>query len=242
LERSVKIFQNPGELAEKLSEDLVIMINDSATKNKPFTIALSGGSTPELLFSLLGKKYAKSVHWNSVHFFWGDERCVAPDNPGSNYGMTKKNLFDHIVINSVNIHRIRGEDEPQAEAFRYSSEISQNTEERNGLPQFDLVMLGLGDDGHTASIFPGYRHLLTSEKICEEALNPHNQQRRITITGRVINNADKVIFLVTGKKKAEIIESIFKSEPEAFSYPASYILPVYGSLEWYIDSEAGSLL
>jgi 6-phosphogluconolactonase len=242
LERSVKIFQNPGELAEKLAEDLVLMINESAKKNMTYTIALSGGSTPELLFSILGEKYAKSAPWNFVHFFWGDERCVAPDNAESNYGMTKRNLFDKIVINSSNIHRIEGENEPAAEAFRYSSEILKFTKEKNGLPQFDLVMLGLGDDGHTASIFPGSANLLISEKICEEALNPHNRQKRITVTGRVINNADNVIFMVTGRKKAAIIESIFKSKPEANDYPAAYILPTFGSLAWYIDSEAASLL
>lgn len=242
MERSVKIFQNPAELAEKLAEDIVIMINKSAKKNKAFTVALSGGSTPELLFSMLGEKYAKTVPWNFIHFFWGDERCVAPDSPESNYGMTKKYLFDKIAVNSLNIHRIKGENEPSVEAERYSSEISQNTSERNGLPQFDLVMLGLGDDGHTASVFPGNTDLLISDKICEVAINPYNRQKRITITGRVINNADNVIFMVTGTKKAAIIESIFKSKPEASDYPASHILPVYGTITWYIDSDAGSLL
>lgn len=242
MERTVKIFHNPAELADKLAEDLVLMINESANKKKTYTVALSGGSTPGLLFSLLGEKYSKSVQWNYVHFFWGDERCVAPDNSESNYGMTKRNLFDRIVINSSNIHRIKGENDPSLEAERYSEEISRNTRERNGLPQFNMVMLGLGDDGHTASVFPGNNDLLTSDKTCEVAINPYNRQRRITITGRVINNADNVIFMVTGTKKAAIIESIFKGNPEASEYPASHIIPVFGSLTWYIDSDAGGFL
>lgn len=242
MERTVKIFHNPAELADKFAEDLVIMIKESAKKNKTFTIALSGGSTPGLLFSLLGEKYSKSVQWNYVHFFWGDERCVTPDNTESNYGMTKRNLFDRIIINSSNIHRIKGENNPSIEAERYSEEIARNTRQRSGLPQFDIVMLGMGDDGHTASVFPGNTDLLTSDKICEEAINPYNSQKRITITGRVINNADNVFFMVTGTKKAAIIESIFKGKPEASEYPASHIIPVSGSLTWYIDSEAGSFL
>jgi 6-phosphogluconolactonase len=242
LNKTINIFPSPEELAERFAEDLVLMINESAKAKKSFTVSLSGGSTPEMLFSILASKYSKSVSWKYVHFFWGDERCVAPDNSESNFGMTKRTLFDKIRIPSSNIHRILGENDPASEAVRYSSEITSFTEKKNGLPAFDIIMLGLGEDGHTASIFPGYLNLLTSEKICDVAVNPYSGQKRITITGRIINNAESVTFLVTGKKKAAIVENIFKKKPASINYPASYVVPLYGTLKWYIDNDAVSML
>lgn len=242
MDKSVKIFATPYELAEKFADELVRMITESARKKKFFSVALSGGSTTELLFSLLGDHFSKSVPWEFVHFFWGDERCVSPDNPESNYGMTRRKLLEKINIPSSNIHRIRGEDDPEKEASRYSEEISDYTGKRNGLPLFNLVILGLGEDGHTASIFPENKELLNSDKICEVAVHPLTLQKRITLTGRVINNADSVNFLVTGAKKADIVEKIIKKNPIALNFPASFIVPVYGELRWLIDKEAGRLL
>jgi len=242
LNETVKIFSSPEELSESFAEVLVLMINDSAKNSKKVTIALSGGSTPELLFSLLGTTYAKSVSWKYVHFFWGDERCVSPESSESNYGLTKRTLFDMINIPESNIHRIRGENNPSDEAVRYSSEIIACTEAKNGLPVFDIVLLGLGEDGHTASIFPGNLKLFNSDKICEVAVNPYSGQERITITGRTINNASTLFFLVAGKKKAVIVENIFKNNSAALNYPASYIVPLYGQLHWYLDNDAASLL
>jgi 6-phosphogluconolactonase len=240
--KNVKIFASPYDLAQKFAEEMVNMIAESAQKQKQFTIALSGGSTPELLFTLLSEKFAESVPWQYVHVFWGDERCVAPENAESNFGMTKKKLLGKIEIPSMNIHRIKGEDDPENEALRYSEEILIHTRNRNGLPLFDLIMLGLGEDGHTASIFPGNLELLRSDKICETASHPVTHQKRITLTGKVLNNADAITFLVTGKKKESIVEKMFKKDPTALNYPASYIVPVYGLLMWYIDKEAGRLL
>ena len=242
MDKSIKIFPTPYALAEKFAEELVSMIKESADRKKPFTIALSGGSTPELLFSLLGDHFSTSAPWEFVHLFWGDERCVPPDNSESNYGMTKRKLIDKIDIPSSNIHRIRGEEDPEKEAKRYSGEISGFTSKRDRIPIFDLVILGLGEDGHTASVFPGHLDLFTSDKTCEVAFHPVTNQRRITITGRVINNADAITFLVTGKKKAEIVEGIIKKSASSLNFPASYIVPVFGSLTWLLDEEAGCLL
>jgi 6-phosphogluconolactonase len=242
VDSKIKIFLTPNDLAEDFAGKLVGMINDSAANKKSLTIALSGGSTPELLFTILGDKYQKSVHWKYVHFFWGDERCVPPENAESNYGMVKRTLFDKIDIPSSNIHRIRGESDPEHEALRYSSEIFDNTVKKEGFPAFDLVILGLGDDGHTASIFPGHNELFQSDKICEVAVHPVTGQKRITLTGRVINNAESVAFLVTGRKKGDIVEKLLKKQGSTGNFPASYIVPVHGSLHWYIDKEAGTLL
>lgn len=242
MDRPVKIFPTPNELAENFAEVLICKINKSIRKRKSYSIALSGGSTPELLFSVLGDQFSDSVQWEFVHLFWGDERCVSPDNPESNFGMTRSKLLDKINIPSGNIHRIRGEADPEEEVLRYSEEIIAYTGKRDVLPLFDQIILGLGEDGHTASIFPDNLDLLNSDKICEVTLHPVTMQNRITLTGRVINNADAVTFLVTGKKKAHILESIFKRSTISLSFPASYILPVYGKLSWYIDEDANLLL
>jgi 6-phosphogluconolactonase len=242
LKKLVEIYPTPNDLAEKLAEELVTMIRDSGKLKKQFTIALSGGSTPGILFSLLGDQYSDSVSWEHVHFFWGDERCVSPDDKESNFGIVRRSFFDKIKIPVSNIHRIKGEANPEEEACAYSDDILNNTVKRDGLPVFDFIILGLGEDGHTASIFPENIGLLNSDKICEVSVHPLTLQKRITITGRVINNAKTVVFLVAGKHKAPIIKDIFKRSASAVSFPAFHIAPVYGVLKWIIDKEAGGLL
>lgn len=242
MENSVKIFKTPFELAEKFAEDMIKMIKSSSERKEPFSIALSGGSTPELLFTLISNHFSSAVAWKNVHLFWGDERCVPPDSPESNYGMTKRLLIDKLEIPVCNIHRIMGENDPADEIERYSGEISAFTQNRKGFPVFDLVILGLGTDGHTASIFPGNTDLITSGKTCEIAVHPASNQKRITITGTIINNADRVVFLVTGKNKATIVKKIIEKSKTASEFPAYYILPSDGTLSWYIDKEAASLL
>lgn len=242
MDRIVKIFSSPLELAEKFAEELVKMIRKSAKLKSSFTIALSGGSTPELLYRLLGEKYAESVSWHSVHFFWGDERCVSPDNSESNFNAANGSFLSKIKIPAANIHRIRGEEDPVSEASRYSEEITLFTATRGGIPSFDLILLGLGEDGHTASIFPGRLDFFNSVNLCEVAVHPVTSQKRITVTGKVINNAKALTFLVSGKQKADIVKKLFKNDPLALNYPAFYVVPVNGSISWFIDREAAGLI
>ncbi len=242
LKPNLRIFETPYDLAKSFAEEMVHLIDESTKINDTFTIALSGGSTPEILFKVLSQDYAGVIPWKKVHIFWGDERCVPPADEESNYGMANKYLLSKINIPPVNTHRIMGENDPGIEAIRYSREISNFTGNRDGLPRFDLIILGLGEDGHTASIFPGHLDLFDSENICEVALHPVSHQKRISITGRTINNADNVFFLVTGNKKAGVIENLFKKELTFTDYPASHVNPVYGSLNWLLDKEAGRYL
>jgi len=232
----IKIFEDKSELAIAFCEELMKL---SKTKEK-FCIALSGGSTPKIIFQTLARDYKLKINWNNIHLFWGDERCVPPDDNESNYGMTKKYLLDFIDILEKNVHRIMGENDPETEAKRYADEVKKNVKLKNGLPCFDLVMLGLGEDGHTASIFPNQMYLLNSEKICEVAIHPSTAQRRITITGKVINNADSLIFLVTGKKKASILKKLLTEKYRTL--PAEFIQPHNGSLKFCIDEAAAQLL
>jgi 6-phosphogluconolactonase len=242
MKQNIKIFDTPINLAKSFAEEMVRMITEKTRVKKTFTIALSGGTTPEIIFSVLSNDFPGSVAWQNVHFFWGDERCVPPSDSESNFRMAYEKLLSKINIPSVNIHRIAGENIPEIEAIRYSEEISDFTEKRDGIPLFDLIILGMGEDGHTASIFPGHTELFDSEKVCEVATHPVTHQKRITITGRTINNAENVFFLITGQKKALMVEYLFKKNSTLEDYPASHVTPVYGRLNWYLDKEASSFL
>lgn len=232
----INIYRDKHELAIAFCEELLKLRKNQ----EQFNIALSGGSTPKIIFEELSKNYKDKFDWNEIHFYWGDERCVPPDDTESNYGMTKKYLLDHINIPRENIHRIKGENDPVIEAERYSDEIKILVNSKNGLPNFDLVMLGLGEDGHTASIFPDQMNLLHSEKICEVATHPSTGQKRITLTGKVINNSRAVTFLVTGERKSETLNKVLKEKDE--SLPATYIQPFNGSLKYFVDESAARLL
>jgi len=241
MDGNIRIFNTTEDLAGALANDLEELIGIKEKKNS-VTIAVSGGRTPESVFPVLAGKYSGQLNWPQVNIFWVDERCVSPDDRESNYGMAKKLLLDRIPIPSQNIHRIRGEEEPLKEAERYSAEIRALTRARNGFPYFDMILLGLGEDGHTASIFPGSEHLFTSGSLCSVASHPLTGQKRITLTGEVINNAGMVIFIVTGKKKAEIVSEIINEGQGSNKFPASHVKPVEGKLAWYLDEAAGSML
>jgi len=242
LEKHVKIFDTEQELAEKFAEEIFVMSEDYRSEKKRFNIALSGGRTPKILFTALAKKFGKIITWSNIHLFWGDERCVPFGDFESNYFMTKLSLIDHIIIPKENIHRIKGENEAQKEAERYANEILANISPDNELPSFDLMILGIGEDGHTASIFPDQLELIESDKICEVSVHPVSNQKRITLTGKVINNSKSICFMATGESKSKIVSEIVMEWGTSSSYPAYYIQPNNGELNWYLDKLAATLL
>lgn len=223
---------------EAVARDFTRYLLEQLRDKKHFTIALSGGSTPKLLFRLWAAEYRDVIDWSAIHFFWGDERCVPPGDDESNFGMTKTLLFDKVNVPEENIHRVHGEDEPEEEARRYAAEIADNTEQYNGFPSFDLVILGMGDDGHTASIFPHEIALFKEERFCVVATHPTSGQKRVSITGPIINSAQRVAFLVTGANKKEKVSAIFQREEGCLSYPAAHVQPVTGALHWFMDEAA----
>jgi 6-phosphogluconolactonase len=233
----IKIFKTADQLAETVAAGLKDLINAGTCH-----IALSGGSTPAMLFQKLATEKTNTIHWRNAHFYWGDERCVGPNHDESNFKMTKQLLFDHINIPIENIQRIQGELEPENEAKRYAELISENVPNKNGIPQFDLILLGMGTDGHTASIFPNQMNLLNSGKLCDVATHPDSGQKRITFTGSLINHAKNVVFLVTGSNKAEKIDVILCHKEGFKKFPAAHIAPNQGLLSWYLDQSAASLL
>lgn len=224
--------------AQAFAEFLIDQINQSDSLN----VALSGGSTPKILFELLADEYEEEVDWTKLNLYWGDERCVPPTDGDSNYKMTNDLLITQVSIPDSHVHRVLGENDPEEEAVRYGNEIKENLPAANGLPQFDIIILGMGGDGHTASIFPHEIELLNDERICAIGINPDSGQKRVTLTGPMINNAKHVCFLVTGDGKAEKVDEIFNKKKGSEKYPATHIAPKDGTLTWYIDQAAAAKL
>jgi 6-phosphogluconolactonase len=243
METKTQIFANPNLLVEALGSSFKESVDSTVSRGENMNIVIPGGSTPQKFFQFLSGPIAKEIDWNCVHLYWGDERCVPPDHPESNYGMTHKALLDKINIPKRNIHRIHGEDIPEQEVQRYSDEIRKFVpEDSHSIPRFDWIILGLGEDGHTASLFPNLNLSTTSEQICTIASHPQSGQKRISLTLSAINNAKRVSFLVSGQSKGPIVASILNCDRESLNLPASQVSPNSGNLEWFIDSSASSLL
>ena len=238
----INIFHTPLELAKEVARLIQQKANEKAASNEQLYVAISGGNTPKLLFELLAEEYNTSIPWNNIQFYWVDERCVPPENEESNYGVANDILFNQIEIEESQIERIKGENDSGEEALRYSGILSSQLPLENGIPSFDLILLGMGDDGHTASIFPNQLELIKSENFCEVGTHPTSGQKRVTLTTKVINNAVATIFLVTGKNKAEIIKEIITKKGNYTKYPAANVKPHNGNLVWMLDKEASMLL
>ena len=215
---------------------------DQVKDKGTFHVALSGGSTPKIVFDVLAENFSDKVDWNKVHFYWGDERCVPPSDDESNYKMTVEHLFSKIELPKENIHRILGEKDPKGEALRYANLLEINLDRVEGVPQFDLVILGMGDDGHTASIFPHEIELWDAEDHCVVATHPDSGQKRVSINGKVINTAKEVAFLVTGASKSEKVKAVVEKTEGSEAYPASLVNPASGNLVWFLDEEAAAEL
>lgn len=237
--KNIHIYSTPQDLAKAFAENFYAVTQQL---DRDLNIAISGGSTPKLIFKYLADNYSDKIDWKRIHFYWVDERCVPPNDEESNYRMTYESLLKYIAIPDGNINRIKGDDDPDEEAINYSKIVGSQLRKSSGVISFDLVLLGMGTDGHTASIFPNQMHLLTSYKICEVARHPVSGQKRITLTGRVINNAKRVIFMVTGENKAVVVSQVLNNSHGSTKYPAANIQPQDGTLEWYLDLQAANLI
>lgn len=230
---------------ERLADFFAARISESISgldANRSFYMALSGGTTPKAIFKSIAENYIDKIDWSRVMLFWGDERCVSPSSDESNYKMAYENLIKFINIPESNIHRIEGEKDPAHEAERYSYMVKSMLPLKNDSPQFDLVMLGLGDDGHTASVFPDNIQLFNSGQLFEVSEHPDTGQIRITATGKIINNAKEVCFLVTGAGKAQRVAQVLQQKPGWLELPASLVNPASGKLLWLLDDPAAQML
>ncbi|KLN63653.1 6-phosphogluconolactonase [Vibrio sp. VPAP30] len=231
-----KIFQTADQVVESLANDMKAF----SDLDRPVHISLSGGSTPKMLFKLLAQApYAEGIQWNNLHFWWGDERCVAPDDAESNYGEANALLFSQVNLPAENIHRIRGEDEPKVEAQRFAEEMASVIPAENGTPVFDWILLGVGADGHTASLFPGQTNY-QDENLSVLASHPESGQIRVSKTAKVLEAAKRISYLVLGAGKVDIVNEIHTTPANELPYPAAKIQSKTGVTEWYLDSDAAA--
>ena len=235
MNKSVKIFPIIEKLSLYFAQTLAEYVSKTP-EDRFFSLVLSGGSTPKVIFEFITLNFKNKINWSKVIIFWGDERCVSPESDESNYKMASESLLNHIPIPDANIFRIKGEEDPDTEAKRYSEIVSKLIPSSNGIPQFDLIMLGLGEDGHTASIFPNNIHLFDSKNLFEVSKHPVTKQKRVTATGKIINNSRVVSFLATGKNKSEKVYQILEKKSKWKFYPASLVDPKNGELIWLLDN------
>jgi 6-phosphogluconolactonase len=235
--KEVKLFKDKIQVVEYLSEKLLKL---SLLQSSKVNIGISGGNTPKYLFEyLVNSPYRTKINWKKINIFWCDERCVPKDHRDSNYGMTEKLLLNNIDIPRDNIHHIMGESNPEIEAIRYADVIEKYVPKENGIPVFDWILLGLGPDGHTASIFQDSKEAFSSERLCEETQHPITGQNRITMTPKLINHAKRITFMVMGKDKSVIVREILFNSDAGSKYPVCLIKPDNSDLEWILDNEAG---
>jgi 6-phosphogluconolactonase len=237
----IYIFNDKQELANRLASDFQRAVENSRNAGKRISIALSGGSTPRIFFERLAlPPYLERVPWSHVNLFWGDERCVPPHDEQSNFKMANDTFISKVNIPDQNVHRIIGENPPEVEVLRYANEIQKNLPSNHGFPEFDWIFLGMGTDGHTASLFPNAPTLKEMKSICVVAEHPETGQKRISLTLPVINNAKRVSLLAAGEEKAKVLKEILEKGDSPLPYPASKINPENGVLEWYLDKAAAS--
>lgn len=236
----VRVFPDPDALSRAAAEVLCSLVT-APGPGENFTIALSGGSTPRRLYSLLGSSpYRQTIPWQRVHFFWADERCVPPDHRESNYRMAKEMFLSRISPPEQNLHRIPGEAGALAAAALYEKELVRFFP-GNREPRFDMILLGAGTDGHTASLFPGFPGVQEKKRLAVPVHLDAPGPDRVTLTLPVLNNASHVVFLATGAEKAGIVSEIVEHGNRK-GYPAGMIQPIHGTLTWMIDQKAGSAL
>jgi 6-phosphogluconolactonase len=246
-EREVRILPDAAAIARRAAELFVQAAREAVAKSDAFTVALSGGSTPKSLYSLLADDAGlrAQLPWEKMHFFFGDERHVPPDHPDSNFRMANESLFSKALVKALRITRIKGE---YADAEKAALEYEQVlrayfTIEGGGLPRFDLVLLGMGDEGHTLSLFPGTKALhAPPDRIAVRNWIGKFCTERITLTAPAVNQANQVLFLVTRADKAPALKAVLEGPYEPEQLPAQLIQPAHGKLLWLVDQAAGALL
>ncbi len=254
--REILICRDPDEVSLRAAELFARLADEAVSSTGRFAVALSGGSTPRALYTLLaGDPFRSRIPWSKVHLFWGDERCVPPDHPESNYRMVRETLLNRVPLPGENVHRMPAE---QEDPNRGAAEYEQALKEFFGpvgaspptplRPRFDLILLGMGEDGHTASLFPGTavleetERLVTATDIQTQDRLPLQTRHRLTLTVPVINNAAQIVFLICGGSKASVLKEVLEGDSQPKRLPSQLIQPRDGKLLFIVDRAAASLL
>jgi 6-phosphogluconolactonase len=236
------IFQDMEALSRAAASLFVDQAGQSIGERGRFLVALNGGSTPARLFQLLASDFRAQVDWQGVHIFWGDERCVPPEDPGSNYRQAQDLLLSWLSLPEANVHRIQGELGPAEAARDYALTLKRFSSPPLPWPRFDLVYLGMGEDGHTASLFPGSPVEMTEPALGVTAHYQDRPANRVTLTPVVFNRGRMVVFMASGEKKAATLAEVLSDTHNPELLPAQRIQPEEGRLVWLVDEAAASKL
>jgi 6-phosphogluconolactonase len=247
---SVRVLADRAAVQRAAAEEFTARSEAAVRAHGAALVALSGGSTPRALHALLvdpAQPFRARVPWEALHVFWGDERPVPPDHPDSNYGMARDTLLRHVPVPPAQVHRIPGEEpEPGRAAERYAQDLRRVFAEHGrlegGWPRFDLVLLGMGADGHTASLFPGTDAVRETARLVAAPWVATLGTYRLTLTPPALNAADRVVFVVTGADKAEALAAVLEGPRQPDVYPSQAIAPRAGALVWLVDHAAGARL
>jgi len=238
----LRIFDDLETLSIHAANLFSVQATRSILERGQFLVALNGGGTPTRLFQLLATDFHDKVEWAKVQVFWGDERCVPPNDPGSSYAQARELLLSRVPIPESNIHRIKGEFPPIKAAKEYSLLLKEYAFPPLDWPRFDLVYLGMGEDGHTASLFPGSPVNVSDAVLPVTAHYQDRPANRVTLTQLVFNRARMVVFMATGEKKASMLAEVLSDRYNPELYPAQRIDPKDGELIWLVDDDAADKL
>jgi 6-phosphogluconolactonase len=243
-EPKIIVLDDAQALFNHAAEEIAHFAGEAICTHGEFKIALSGGSTPASVYELLASKFQLSVDWKEVQFFWGDERCVPPGDQLSNYAMADRTMLSKLGLKPSQIHRMQGELDPQAAARAYEDELRRSFGVSQGeYPCFHLILLGLGDNRHTLSLFPGDAQAINEAQRMVIAVEVEAEPpRRITFTPPLANHAERLMFIASGDGKAEAVRDVIEGPRDPVKFPAQIIQPEDGELIWLLDKAAASLL
>nr|BBH94998.1 6-phosphogluconolactonase [Thermogemmatispora argillosa] len=243
MQQQIVIYPDAESLSQEAARLVTRLAQEAIVTRGRFTLALAGGSTPRKLYSLLASDpYRSQIDWTRVEIFWSDERCVPPNDPESNYHMAHEVMLSKLSIPATNIHRMPAEQaDRQAAADRYSAEL-RRVFSTTGIPVFDLIQLGMGPEGHTASLFPHQQALHERERLVLPVSVPKPPPERLTFTPPLINAARHILFLVTGSDKAEAVHAVLEGEGTPDDYPARLVRAAAGEVSWFLDAAAAAAL
>ena len=241
--RQIIVLDSPNDVYVRAAEELTHLAGEAVCMHGEFRLCLAGGSTPRATYELLASRFHHSIDWSEVQFFWGDERCVPPSDAASNFGMADRTMLARLGLRPEQLHRMRGEDPPADGARAYEAELRAAFGIAPGAwPAFNLILLGLGENAHIASLFPHHPALHEKERLALAVEVDAPQRDRITLTAPVLNRAERVIFVVVGDAKAAAVKNTLEGPRDADEYPAQLIAPDEGEVIWLLDQAAARLL
>lgn len=242
-ERQIIVLDTAEQLFVRAAEEIAHVAGEAICMHGEFNLCLTGGTTPARTYELLASRFELSVDWKEVQFYWGDERCVPPEDASSNYAMANRTMLSRLKLSPAQIHRVRGEDQPADAARQYEAELRKNFNLADGqFPRFDLMLLGLGDNCHMLSLFPGIPAIHEQHRLVVPVEVEDKIRHRVTMTAPVMNNSARIMFLVSGENKAAAVKRVLEGQDNPEQVPAHLVAPKDGVVIWMMDKGAASRL